>query len=203
MSKKPMTVRRAKAGKSEQQQVERLYKQIHQTKLVFERWIAGPEAIISTSAGGVVALATIANAASISTAADFASVAALYTAYRCRAIRAQLLAFNPVPYYTGAAVFNAPPAIAVFPWQSNTVPTTFAQACDVTGVKIVSGYKSVTVTNSYKGDPDAHLWTGTGAAIGSNEQFGISCVGSATPSTASSSVWKVIPQYLVEFRMAG
>ncbi len=188
---------------NDERRVAKLYKNLHTEKVIYTRWVAGAEATISTSAGGVVALATLANAASISTASDFASLAALYTAYRCRAISVQLLPLLPAPVYNGAAIQTQPSAIAVYPWQSNTVPTTFQQALDVSGVKIMSGYQGGFVRTSYQGDPDAHLWTGTGSAIGSNEQFGISCVGTSTTSTASSGVWKVIPQYLVEFRMAG
>jgi len=165
--------------------------------------MAGAEQVVGTGVGGTLPLTTIANSASISSTADFSSIAALYTAYRCRAIRVQIIAMHPVPYYTGTVGFNAPSVIAYFPWQANTVPTTFAQACDVTGVKLVSGYNSLVLSTSYRGDPDAHLWTGTGSAIGSSENFGVSCVGTATAATASSNILKVIPQYLVEFRMAG
>ncbi len=187
----------------EERTVARLYKNLHDSKVVYTRWVAGTEATISTSAGGVVVLTTLANAATISSSADFASLAALYTAYRCKAIQVQLLPLLPAPSWNGTAIQTQPSAIAVYPWTSNTVPTTFQQALDVSGVKIVSGYSGAIVRTSYRGDPDAHLWTGTGSAIGSNEQFGISCIGTSTASTASAGVWKVIPQYLVEFRMTG
>ncbi len=188
---------------TEEGTVAKLYKTIHQEKLIYERWIAGPEGTVTTTAGGIVALQTLANAASISTASDFASLAALYTAYRCKAIRVQLMAILPVPCYNGSALIYAPSCIAVFPSTSNTVPTTFQQALDVTGLKLMSGHQSGVVSTSWKGDPDAHLWTGTGSAIGSNEQFLISCIGTSTTATVSNVVWKVIPQYLVQFRMAG
>ncbi len=192
-----------KGAQNEDRSVARMYKQLHNEKVIYTRWVSGAEATISTSAGGVVALTTLANAALISSSADFASLAALYTAYRCKAISVQLLPLLPAPVYNGAAIQTQPSAIAVYPWTSNTVPTTFAQALDVTGVKVLSGYKGGFLRTTYAGDPDAHLWTGTGSAIGSNEQFGVSCIGTSTTSTASSGVWKVIPQYLVEFRMAG
>ncbi len=195
--------RKKKAPTSEAAVVERLYKTIHQEKRVIQRWVAGAESTLSTSAGGLVVLTTLANSASISTAADFASLAALYTAYRCKAIRVQCIPFQSVPYWNGTAPVYQPAAIAVYPWTSNTVPTTFAQACDVTGVKIVSGYKGCVISTAFKGDPDAHLWTGTGSAISGGEQFGISCIGTSTSAAATVSVWKVIPQYLVEFRMNG
>ncbi len=188
---------------SEPAEVAKLYRQVHQTKIVYRRWLAGAESTISTSAGGVVALATLANAALISSTPDFSSLAALYTAYRCKAIRVQLLPILPAPSYNGAALQTSPSGIVVFPWTSNTVPTTFQQALDVTGAKVMSGYKGGVISTTYRGDPDAHLWTGTSGAITGNEQFGISCLGTATTSTASSGVWKVIPNYLVEFRMAG
>jgi hypothetical protein len=200
---KPAKRKTSKKKIPEAAMVERLYRSIHQEKRIVQRWVSGAEATVSTSAGGVIPITTLANAAVISSTPDFPSLAVLYTAYRCKAIRVQLIAFSPVPVYSGATVLSTPPAIAVFPWTSNTVPTTFQQALDVTGVKISPGYKSLVLSTSYKGDPDAHLWTGTGAAIGSNEQFGVSCIGTATAATASNPIWKVIPQYLCEFRMNG
>ncbi len=187
----------------EEAQVSRLYKQIQINKGIYRRWVAGNEAAISTSAGGVVALATLANAALISSAADFASLAALYTTYRCRAIRVELYPYFCAPFWNGAASITMPPAVAVFPSFANTVPTTFQQALDCAGLKVMSGYKGGVIETSYRGDPDAHLWTGTGSAIGSNEQFLISCVGTASTSTASMTVFKVVPHYLVEFRITG
>ncbi len=181
----------------------RLYRNVHQDKRIYRRWMAGAEATVSTGGGGIVALTTLANAAVINATPDFASVSALYTTYRCQAIRVAVFPLLTAPVYNGAAIQTQPPVIAVFPWVSNTVPTTFAQALDVTGLKLISGYKQGVVMTSYQGDPDAHLWTGTGSAIGSNEQFGISCIGTNVASTAGSGVWRVIPMYLVEFRMVG
>lgn len=190
-------------GKSEDQTVTRLYKNIHQTKVIFERWVAGPEATIATGAGGTVALTTVANAASISSSADFASIAVLYTAYRCKAIRVEIFPAHVVPYYNGTTNLTMPPVVAFYPWTTNNVPTTFQQALDVTGLKLLSGYKQGVIQTSWKGDPDAHLWTGTGSAIGSSEQFGISCIGTALTATVSAVVYRVCPMYLVQFRMAG
>ncbi len=194
---------RVRRSKGESQQVDRLYKNIKQEKVIYSRWVSGAEATLTTTAGGVIGITTLANAAVVNSTSDFSSLAALYTAYRVKAIRVQLLPLYTAPAYTGAALFYAPCALAVFPWTSNTVPTTFAQALDVTGCKVVSGYREAVINTSWKGDPDAHLWTGTGAAIGSNEQFGISVIGSATASSASTTVMKVLSWYLVEFRMAG
>jgi len=195
--------RRSKKQMSEEQQVARLYKNIHQTKAVYSRWMAGAELTVSTSAGGVIALATLGNAAVVNSTPDFSSIAAIYTAYRCKAIRVQLFPFMVSNGWNGSALYTMPPIVAVFPWQANTVPTTFAQACDVTGVKFISGYEKAIVSTTWRGDPDAHLWTGTGSAIGSNEQFGISIIGTAATATASNSVYRVLVDYLVEFRMAG
>lgn len=195
--------RTRKPKKGEQQRVERLYKQLHVDKHIYRRWVAAAENNISTGAGGLVALTTVANAASISATPDFASLATLYTAYRCLAIRVQILPFYPVTTYSAAGVIVMPVVVAYFPWQANNVPTTFAQAQDVNGVKMISGFKGGVITNSYNGDTDAHLWTPTSSAIGGGEQFGISCIGTATSATASTVVHKVLVDYLVEFRMTG
>jgi len=192
-----------KGPKSESQAVARLYHNLHQEKVVFKRWLCGTTTTISTSAGGIVALATMANAASVSSAPDFASLAGLYTTYRCRAIRVEVFPRLNTAAYNGSSLATRPPVIACFPWVANTVPTTYQQALDVSGVKLLSGYSHGVISTTYKGDPDAHLWTGTGSAIGSNEQFGISCIGTATAAEVSAVVWDVIPQYLVEFRING
>lgn len=194
---------RSKGRKDEQQEVARLYKTLQTGKKIYSRWLAGAESSVSTSAGGVVALATLANAASISATPDFASLAALYTTYRCRAIRVELYPVFTAPVYNGAGITTPPVVVAVFPSFANTVPTTFQQALDSAGLKLMSGYKGGTIMTSYRGDPDAHLWTGTGSAIGSNEQFLVSIVGTAAASTASIAVFRVVPHYLVEFRITG
>jgi len=144
-------------------------------------------------------LQTLANAASVSSTPDFSSMAVVYTTYRVKAIRVDLYPVNKV----NTTSFVAPAVVAVFPSFANTVPTTFQQALDCTGLKLTSGYEKCTVMTSWKGDPDAHLWTGTGSAIGNNEQFLISCIGTSHPATVSLTVFRVIPQYLVEFRIAG
>ncbi len=193
----------SKSGGNEQRAVARMYKTIHQDKRIYQRWVAGPEASISTSAGGLVVLTTVANAASINATADFSSLAALYTSYRCKAIRVDFFPQWSSPVYTGATTLNAPAVVAAFPSFANTVPTTFQQALDTSGLKLMSGYKGGTIMTSYRGDPDAHLWTGTGAAIGSNEQFLVSIVGTALTSTPSIAIFRYVPQYLVEFRITG
>ncbi len=180
-----------------------LYKSVHDSKRIVQRWMAGAETSLSTGAGGIVALTTLANAASISSAPDFSSMAAVYTTYRCRAIRVDLYPQYTAPVYNGSVVVTPPTAICVFPCFANTVPTTFQQALDGTGMKVLSGYKGGFIMTSWKGDPDAHLWTGTGSAIGNSEQFLISAIGTALAATASAVVFRVIPQYLVEFRIAG
>ncbi len=195
--------KKTKKPSSEKARVERMYKSLHVDKRIYRRWMAGAEATISTTAGGVIALTTLGNAASISAVSDFSSVAALYTAYRCKAIRVQLFPNFPVPVWDGTAARFPPTVVAVFPWQANTVPTTFAQAQDVTGVQMVSGYKGCVAVNTFQGDNDAHLWTGTASAIGGNEQFGISIIGTTSTAAASVVIYRVLVDYLVEFRMAG
>lgn len=194
-----------KKGKylSEDAKVAKLYKNIKGEKLIYERWMAGAESVLSTGAGGTVALTTLANAASVSSAPDFASAAVLYTTYRVKAIRVQLLPILNTSVYNGAGITTPPSVIAVYPCAANSVPTTFAQALDCSGLKLMSGYKGGICQTSWIGDPDAHLWTGTGSAIGSNEQFLISCIGTSTAAAANSGVFKVLPFYLVQFRMVG
>ncbi len=181
-----------------------MYKNVKQTKRIIQRWMAGAETSVSTNGSGLIALTTLANAASISSAPDFASLAAVYTTYRCKAIRVDLFPQWTVPVYNGTSIVYQPAVVCVFPSFANTVPTTFQQALDGTGMKLMSGYKGGTLMTSWKGDPDAHLWTGTGSAIGNSEQFLVSIVGTALATTSANAVvFRCIPQYLVEFRIAG
>ncbi len=199
-SQKKKTSRKVR---SEDANVSRMYRELHGEKIIYRRWMSGTVTTVSTGAGGVVALTTLANAASAQASPDFSSLAALYTAYRVRAIRVEVFPILTAPGWNGASLAIRPAVIACFPWTSNTVPTTYQQALDVTGLKLVSGYSRGVIQTSYKGDPDAHLWTGTGSAIGSSEQFGISCIGTSTTAENNATVWNVVPQYLVEFRMTG
>lgn len=208
MSSRPRASRKTKKTKkgkpqSEAMQVERLWKTIHQTKRNLKRWLNGSESSLSTNGSGVVPLTTLANSASITSCPDWASLATLYTAYRCHAIRVELIPYYPVPVYNGTVIVTVPSLICVFPWMSNNVPTTLGQALDVVGCRTKSGYERLLISNTYKGDPDAHLWTATTGAIGGGEQFGISCIGTSTACTASNFVWKILVNYLVEFRMVG
>lgn len=199
---KPRKNNRNRKG-NEQQQVARLYRNIKGGKPIFERWFVGNEASVSTSAGGVIALQTLANAASVSSTPDFGSMATVYTNYRVKAIRVTLLPTLTAPVYNGATLITQPSVVAVFPSFANTVPTTFQQALDASGLKLMSGYKGGICQTSWMGDPDAHLWTGTGSAIGSNEQFLISCIGTALATTPTTVVFRCIPEYLVQFRITG
>ncbi len=188
---------------SEQQVAVRLWKNLHEDKRIYQRWMAGPETTLSTGGGGVVALTTVANAASISGLSDFSSMQNLYTTYRCVAIRVDFYPLYTIPYYDGTTNVTMPAIVAVYPSFANTVPTSFQQALDVPGLRLMSGYKGGTISTTWRGDPDAHLWTGIGSAIGSNEQFLISAVGTSSGAAVSRGVFRFVAQYLVEFRIQG
>ncbi len=154
---------------------------------------------VTTNASGVVVLQNLASSASISSFSDFSSLAALYTAYRAKAVRVTLLPYFPVN--TTAVV--VPATVIAAPWRGGLSPSSLTQHLESVNCTIMSGYKSYVLTNFYEGDEDAHLWTQTTAAIAATDSFGISCVGQSVGATASTNVWNLMVEWLVEFRMAG
>ncbi len=154
---------------------------------------------ITTNGSGVIPYQLLASSATISSFSDFASLAALYTQYRAVACRVTLMPYFPVN--TTSVVVPAT-CIAV-PFRGGLAPSSITQFLESSNPVILSGYKKAVLTTHYEGDNDAHLWTQTTAAIPATEAFGLCIIGQSVGATATTNVWNLLVEWLVEFRVTG
>jgi hypothetical protein len=154
---------------------------------------------VTTNGSGVVPYQLLALSATISSFSDFASLAALYTQYRAVACRVTLMPYFPVN--TTSVVVPAT-CIAV-PFRGGLAPSSLTQFLESANCSILSGYKKHVLTTHFEGDNDAHLWTQTTGAISATEAFGLCIIGQSVGATASTNVWNLLVEWLVEFRVSG
>ncbi len=156
---------------------------------------------LSTSGGGVVPVTNLASTTGVSSSPDFSSCAALYQAYRVRSIKVVVTPYYPVPL----AAVTVPAALYVVPfWDGNPI-SSIAGALDSSNLRVCSGYKEYTFTVDGAGLNlfiDEDLWTPTSSAISGAESFGLTVVGMAAASTATTPVWRYSVWYDVEFKTA-
>ncbi len=174
-----------------------LFKRLNSQDVIVQRRMAANIATLSTNAAGVIVLTTLASSISVSTLPDFTSAASMWSAYRCKAIKVQVLPFYP----NVTTATTVPAAIAVGPYENGVNSTTFVGYMDGPRVKLCSGYKGYEFYADYRKNKDAQLWTPVSSAIAGAEAFGISCIGFSTASTVSTTVWAVQAWYDVELRM--
>jgi len=178
----------------------RLMKSLGAQTRVVTRRICGPPSTVSTNAGGLLVVTTLAGSQGASGAADFAQLAGLFTSYRVRAMRVQLRPFYPVPFYNGVGTVVVPASIAAGFFQGGLGGATYQSLSDSAKPRFLSGYKQHDLTINYEGDNDAHLWTPTTAAISATEAFGIIICGQATAASVNTLVWHFCVEYAVEFK---
>lgn len=154
---------------------------------------------ITTNGSGVLPYQVVTGSSQISGFSDFSSLAALYTQYRAVAVRVTLMPYFPVN--TTSVV--VPATVICCPYRGGLAPSSLAQFLESSNRFLLSGYKQYELTTHYEGDNDAHLWTQTTAAIGATEAFGLALIGQSVGATASTNVWNVMAEWLVEFRIAG
>jgi hypothetical protein len=77
-----------------------------------------------------------------------------------------------------------------------------ALACG-SNLRVFRGYEVMDITCDWDGYPDAKLFTGSNAAITATETFGFQIQDSATaPASAANTVYyRVLQEYVVEFRL--
>lgn len=157
--------------------------------------------VLATNGSGFIPISTLASSASVSGLSDFSSAAGLYLEYRVKAMKAMLFPINAVNI---SGVSAPPAALTTFNFSSGVAAVTYQQALDSSGSKTWSGYKPIVATNDYKGNKDAQLWTPTTAAVTAAEAYGIavSDSGVAPASPVSTTMFRVVTEYLVEFRSA-
>jgi hypothetical protein len=151
---------------------------------------------IQTSGAGFLAASTLANSNGVNAIGDFSAVAGIYSNYRVKAIRCTVLPFFPVN--TTAVV--VPPTIAVVPFRSGLVPSTYQQFTESSEVRLCSGFKGYVFETSNKGYLDGRLWTPTSSSIASADSYGLLAMGATgVASTPTTYVWSLTSEYLVEF----
>lgn len=156
---------------------------------------------VSTNGSGFIPITTIASSGSVSGLSDFSNVSGLYLEYRVRGMKATLMPINAVNI-SGVA---APPAMLVTAFFSSGVAAvTFQQALDSSGAKFHSGYRTIVAEVDFKGNKDAQLWTPTTAAVTSAETYGIFITdsGVAPASSVTTTMYRLVAEYIVEFRSA-
>lgn len=165
----------------------------------FVRRICSAGQAVSTTAGGIIAVTTLASSGAVSALSDFTPSAALFLEYRVRGMKVTWC-----PVWKVNAVSGAPPPMyAVAAFSSGLAGTTFQQALDSTGCKIVSGYDKFVAEATYKGNKDAQLWTPTTAAVTAAETYGLWIVSESTyAASASLAIGYFVAEYIVEFRTA-
>lgn len=153
---------------------------------------------LNSNGSGLVPATTLCSTNSVSVLGDFSAVAGIYSNYRVKAIMVKAKPFYPIPLPSAAAFVT--PLIAVIPFRSGLVPTTWPGFIESSEVKYFSGYKEMSFSTSYKGYPDGKLWHPTNAVISSADSYGIACMGQNLVSgTVNLNIWCYVVEYLVEF----
>jgi len=160
------------------------------------------DSAVSTNGAGVIPATTMIATGSVTSCADWASCAAMYSSYRVRAIRVIALP----AFVANTTAVTVPALIYVVPYYGGVIPSTISGFADTSGAIAVSGYKSMKKSVDFLTlnlDADSHLWTPTNTSITASEQFGIACMGTTTASTVSTLVWKTTYWFEVEFKIMG
>lgn len=179
--------------------VSRDFKLASSVNRIFSKRIVGTNVVTSNGSGLIVAT-TMASSNSVTSVGDFGSVAAIYSNYRVKAMRLTAKPFYKVN--TTAVVVS--PMIAVIPFRSGLVPTTFANFTESSECRYCSGYEGYVFETSNKGYPDGKLWHPTNAVISSADSYGIAVMGqNYVAGTASTNVWYLSVEYLIEFSVEG
>jgi roadblock/LC7 domain-containing protein len=198
-----MRTHKASTQKKSKQKDEQLvvFKQFNmsqrQTRIV--RRVCSDVITLATNASGFVALTTLASSGLVTSSLNWASYAGAAIEYRVAGL--EVLIFPVVNSQTNLTT-PVPSFLAVCGFSSGTVPATIGQIIEGPGGKILTGHRPTRFAVGMKGYQDAHLWTPTTGAIVTTEQYGIACMGTtATPAAvASSTYFKIVIKYLVDFR---
>lgn len=166
----------------------------------FTRRITG-SAVVATNASGFIPITTLVSSASVSGLSDFTNVSGLYLEYRVRGMKATLM---PIFATNVAGVAPSPAMLVTAFFSSGVAAVTFQQALDSSGAKFHSGYRTITAEVDSKGFPDAQLWTPSTSAVTSSESYGIFITdsGVAPASQVSTTYYRLVQEYIVEFRSA-
>lgn len=153
---------------------------------------------VNSNGAGLIPVTTLASTNSVTALGDFSAVAGIYSNYRVKAIQVRAKPFYPIPLPSAAAFVS--PMIAVLPFRSGLIPSTWPGFIESSETKIFSGYKDMQAATSNKGYPDGKLWHPTNAVISAADSYGIAIMGQNLVSgTVNLNVWCYVVEYLVEF----
>jgi hypothetical protein len=163
------------------------------------RRVVCDHASISTNGSGVVAVQSLFTSSGVTGTANWASFAGSAIEYRVRGIEVQIF-----PLVDAQTNLTSPaPAYLVFcAYSSFSAPATFQQVMEGPGSKVVSGFLQSKFAATPKGYIDSELWTPCTAGVATTENFGIMVAGPPTAPVAaiSSTYFRVVAKYLIEFR---
>jgi hypothetical protein len=155
---------------------------------------------LATNGSGFVP-ATQYQSSGVTSTYDWSGMSGRYLEYRVRAIRIRIFPLANMNYANGTVV---PPTMLMSADIKGGVGyvNASALACGA-NLRVFRGYEVMDITCDWDGYPDAHLWTGTSGGIAAAESFGVQVQDSATaPASAASTVYfRVLQEYVVEFRL--
>jgi hypothetical protein len=158
---------------------------------------------LATNGSGFIA-ATQYQSSGVTSCYDWSGMSGRYLEYRVRAIRIRIYPLANMNYANGTVV---PPVMILAADIKAGVGfvNASALACGA-NLRVFRGYgthEPIDITTDWEGYPDAHLWTGTSGSIAATDTFGVQLQDSATaPASAASTVYfRVLQEYVVEFRL--
>jgi len=162
-----------------------------------------PGAVISSTAGGLLAVNASADSNLVQTgpASEWASFAARYQQYRVRALR---LIMEPVfpgsGTPVGAAVVGHGP-LYVSDYIGSSAPSTAAQVLSDERALVTNTSRKVDFTVDWARNPNAKLWNPTSAPPPTANTYGIAFAGHPSgPLTAATAYYTTTFEWVVEFR---
>jgi len=155
-----------------------------------------PSGSISTTAGGLVAVATYSSSLVQSTSAtEWASFAARYQQYRVRRMRMSRIAIWNVTQSGGDQMGQA--TMYDSDWIGTSVPTSAAQVLADEKATISGSCQDRRLSVTWERNPNAKLWNPTSASIPAANQFGLALASGTTGAVLPSSA--VVFTYSLEF----
>lgn len=155
---------------------------------------------VTTSAGGLIALSSIAADAARTGTGEFAEYAVVWSHFRVHSITLHFAPRWPSSFQSSGAVDLSHGALLLAPsWDSNEVYSSVANLLQNPACTWKSTSSTFTYKMTWKGYPDAHLYHEVGSAIPADQNMRI-YFGSTTSLVASVPYYYVATVYDVEFR---
>jgi hypothetical protein len=155
-----------------------------------------PSFYLQTNAGTVIVVTTVSSGECFTFATEFASFAARYQQYRCRAVRVTGKAVQPVQTATIAhsVLFRGD-------FIGSELPGSSAQVLSDERVKTCTTNKDFMDVVTWKGNPNAKLWNPTSAIIPTANLFSWVCASASAPLLTTATIYyAIVMEWEVEFR---